>query len=483
MTIPLLTCALATEHDVVLARQRVRQVAALVGFDAQDQTRIATAVSEVARNAVQYGGGGQLEVGVERPALPGAPQHLLTVIRDRGPGIPHLDAVLGGGYRSPTGMGLGLVGARRLSDRFAIAAPPGAGTTVTLAREFARGAPPADATTARRLADALAEQPPRGALEEARLQNQELLRALDALRERQAEVDRLNATLAETNRELEETNRGVVALYAELDERASYLARLNEVKTRFLSDLSHELRTPLNAIRNLVRLFLDGVVGDLTGVQRKTAALIGDSAEGLAQLVDDWLDLAKIEAGKTTVQLAECRVAELFGALRGMFRPMQAVQAGPAPVGAWNDRGVPLVFGPADEIPPFLCDEAKVSQILRNFVSNALKFTERGEVRVLADADDDWVRFHVQDTGIGIAPDDQEQIFEEFWQVESPRQRQVKGTGLGLPLSRRLARLLGGDVTLESVPGVGSTFTLAVPRRPAGEAAGAPAREGAHADV
>jgi signal transduction histidine kinase len=481
MTVPILTCALATEHDVVLARQRVRQVAALVGFDGQDQTRIATAASEVARNAVQYGGGGQLEVGVAPPPEPAAPQHLVTLVRDRGPGIPHLDAVLGGTYRSPTGMGLGLVGARRLSDRFAVEARPGEGTTVTRARALPRGAARVDGAAARRIADALAQQPPRGALEEARQQNQELLRALDALRERQAEVDRLNATLSETNRELEETNRGVVALYAELDERASYLARLNEVKTRFLSDLSHELRTPLNAIRNLVRLFLDGVVGELTPVQRKTATLIGDSAEGLAQLVDDWLDLAKIEAGKTTVHLTECRAEDLFGALRGMFRPMQAVQGAAPPPGGFSDRGVPLVFDPPDGVPPLLTDEAKVSQILRNFVSNALKFTEHGEVRVWAEADGGTVRFHVRDTGVGIAPEDQARIFEEFWQVEVPRQRHVKGTGLGLPLSRRLARLLGGDVALESAPGVGSTFTLAIPGRHSEDAAAA--ARGALADA
>jgi signal transduction histidine kinase len=487
LALPLLTCALATEHDVVLARQRVRQVAALVGFDAQDQTRIATAVSEVARNAVQYGGGGRLEVGVGAAGGPDARQQLVTVVRDGGPGIPHLAAVLGGGYQSPTGMGMGLVGARRLSDRFAIDAPAGAGTTVTLARTLPRGAPPADAATARRVAEALAQQPPRGALEEARQQNGELLRALDALRERQAEIDRLNAALTETNRELEETNRGVVALYAELDERAGYLARLNEVKTRFLSDLSHELRTPLNAIRNLVRLFLGGVVGELTEVQRKTASLIGDSAEGLAQLVDDWLDLAKIEAGKTTVHLSECRADGLFGALRAMFRPVQALHGAAAPAGGWGggDRGVPLVFEPADRVPPLLTDEAKVSQVLRNLVSNALKFTERGEVRVWADADAERVRFHVRDTGVGIAPGDQARIFEEFWQAESPRQRQVKGTGLGLPLSRRLARLLGGDVTLESAPGVGSTFTLTLPVRhaDAGAAPTAPAAHEAAADA
>jgi signal transduction histidine kinase len=269
-----------------------------------------------------------------------------------------------------------------------------------------------------------------------------------------AEVAALQARLAETTLELEETNRGVVALYAELDERASYLERLSEAKTRWLSRLSHELRTPLNAVRNLATLLIDGLQGPLTGPQREPVELIRASTDQLRELVDDWLDLAKIEAGKTVVRAAHFTAADLLAALRGMFRPL-----------ATNEAVTLTIEDPPADLPPLLTDEAKVAQILRNFVSNALKFTRRGTVRVWAEPGaGETVRFAVSDTGVGIAPADRPRVFEEFGQVEHALQREVQGTGLGLPLSRQLARLLGGDIELASEPGVGSTFTLVVPR-------------------
>jgi len=172
----------------------------------------------------------------------------------------------------------------------------------------------------------------------------------------------------------------------------------------------------------------------------------------LSDLVNDWLDLAKIEAGRTEVRVDAFTVEDLWGALRGVFRPIE------------TDEAVSLVFEPVPPLPLLQTDESKVAQILRNFISNALKFTDRGEVRVSArEGDRDTIRFAVADSGIGIADAHFERIFEEFAQVESPVQRRVKGTGLGLPLSRRLARLLGGDVTVESEVGRGSVFTLMLP--------------------
>jgi CheY-like chemotaxis protein/anti-sigma regulatory factor (Ser/Thr protein kinase) len=169
--------------------------------------------------------------------------------------------------------------------------------------------------------------------------------------------------------------------------------------------------------------------------------------------VNDLLDLAKAQAGKVVVHPVEFEVDNLFGALRGMLRPLLL------------NESVSLVFDDVDGVPPLYTDESKVSQILRNFISNALKFTERGEVRVSARVldDGDAIAFAVRDTGMGIAPEDHERIFQEFTQLDSPVQRRVKGTGLGLPLCRRLAELLGGTVTVESAPGDGSTFTAVVP--------------------
>jgi signal transduction histidine kinase/CheY-like chemotaxis protein len=277
-------------------------------------------------------------------------------------------------------------------------------------------------------------------------QNQELLRTLAELRKRQDE-------LAHLNRELEDTNRGVVALYAELDERADYLQRANEVKTAFLSNMTHEFRTPLNAIQSLTNLLLDRTDGELTPEQEKQVLFVRRSSEDLSELVNDLLDLAKVEAGKVSLRAQEFRVEALFGTLRGMLKPILAY-----------NTSVSLVFESAEEIPPMNTDDRRVSQVLRNLISNALKFTTKGEVRVRAEqASEGIVRFAVSDSGIGIAKADLERIFQEWVQLDNPIQRQVKGTGLGLPLSRRLAQLLGGTLTVESELGLGSTFYFTVP--------------------
>jgi signal transduction histidine kinase len=436
---PILTTELRREHDVVFARQRARQIAAALGFDAQEQTRLATAVSEVCRNAWQYAGGGHVvfELVAEPPSLD-------VWVRDRGPGIARLDEVLGGRYHSPTGLGLGIVGARRLAERFELHSEPGVGTRVRVGKRLPPDVP-ATAETLARVSRELAQLQASDPLAEVQQQNHELLRTLDELRERQAEVERLNQELAETN-------RGVLALYAELDERAAELARASDLKSRFLSNISHELRTPLNAILNISRLLLDRTDGPLTEDQERQVRFVRTAANSLSEMVNDLLDLARIEAGRSVVRPSTFTAAELFAALRGMFRPLATSDA------------VALVIEDPIDLPPFLTDEGKLSQILRNFIANALKFTEHGEVRVSAAPEAGGrVTFTVADTGIGIAPGDQERIFEEFSQLESALQRRATGAGLGLPLSRKLAELLGGEVSLTSAPGVGSTFWVTIP--------------------
>jgi signal transduction histidine kinase/CheY-like chemotaxis protein len=439
--IPILTLTIAYEQDIVSARQRARQIGGALGLDAQDQTRLATAVSEIARNAFNYAKGGRVTFSVagERP------HRLVVEISDKGPGIPHLDVVMGGRYQSRTGMGLGLIGARRLVDDFDVTTAPGRGTSVRLEKRLS-----ADRVigpkTAAELAALLAREAPLSAFDELQRQNRELLATLDELARRQEEIARINT-------ELEDTNRGVVALYAELDERAEHLRRADELKSRFLSNMSHEFRTPLNSIIALSQLLLDRVDGELSIEQERQVGFVQKAARDLTDVVNDLLDIAKVEAGKVEVRPSEFAVPALFGALRGMLRPLLV------------NESVALVFDDPHEVPPIFTDEAKVSQILRNFISNALKFTERGEVRVTASLVDGGqsVRFQVADTGIGIAPADQERIFEEFSQVDHPIQKRVRGTGLGLPLTRRLAELLGGTVTVESTLGLGSTFTATIP--------------------
>lgn len=275
------------------------------------------------------------------------------------------------------------------------------------------------------------------------------------------ELERLNA-------ELFDTNRGVLALYAELDQQAEGLRRAGDLKSRFLSNMSHEFRTPLNSILALSRLLLDRVDGDLTGEQQRQVGYIQRSANELLELVNDLLDLAKVEAGKITVRPLEFSIDNLFAALRGLMRPVLTAAQ------------VELVFEDCSALPPLFGDEAKVAQILRNFLSNAIKFTRRGEIRVSArllpagtPADAELQRpitqesllLCVADTGIGIAPQDQERIFDEFTQVDHDLQAQLRGTGLGLPLCRKLATVLEGEIWVRSEPNIGSRFYLLLPRK------------------
>ena len=440
----ILTLAIGSERDTVAARQRARQIARLLGFEGQDQTRISTAVSEIARNAFNYAGGGRVEYSIEGRT---SPQLLLIKIHDTGPGVRDLENILEGRYRSATGMGMGILGARRLMDQFEIESTAGKGTTVWLKKLLPSRSRVWKTQDLPGLATALARESPQDAFQELQHQNQELLAALEEIRSRQAELTRLN-------RELEDTNRGVVALYAELDEKADHLRRADDLKSRFLSNMSHEFRSPLNSILALSGLLLDRSDGELKREQEQQAGYIRKAARDLLDLVNDLLDLAKVEAGKVEAKPLDFRVGDLFAALRGMLRPVLLNQA------------VDLVFEDVEHIPSMFSDEGKISQILRNFISNALKFTERGEVRVSASPTGNGdVIFSVSDTGIGIAPVDQARIFEDFVQVDNPIQRRVKGTGLGLPLSKKLATVLGGEVRVESQLGIGSTFSLQVPLR------------------
>ena len=269
----------------------------------------------------------------------------------------------------------------------------------------------------------------------------------------------LQAALAESEAraqtlrsELEETNRGVLALYAELDSQAEQLRDATELKSRFLAYMSHEFRTPINSIRSITRLLLDRVDGPLTEEQERQVSFIQQNATEFAEMVDDLLDLAKVEAGRVEISPAWFEMVDLFSALRGMFKPVL------------TNPDVNLVFEEPKDIPKLYTDDRKLSQILRNFISNALKFTPRGEVRVSAQlVEPGRVTFSVADTGIGIAADFHESIFEDFSQVQSPLQKRLRGTGLGLSLSKKLAELLGGSVRLESAPGKGSIFSVTLP--------------------
>lgn len=269
-----------------------------------------------------------------------------------------------------------------------------------------------------------------------------------------ARLEAAELELAMLHDELSETNQGVVALYAELDDKAEQLRSVSELKSRFLSYMSHEFRTPLGAIRSITRILQDELDGPLTDEQRKQVAFIEKSVIELTEMVNDQLDLAKIEAGRITISPVWFEMVDLFSALRGMFKPIL------------TNAQVSLTFEEPDETISIYSDDKKLSQILRNFISNALKFTSSGQIAVrVVRTDDDFVVFSVTDTGIGIAPDHLEKVFDDYVQTDSTVQRRVRGTGLGLALSRKLARLLGGETYVESELGKGSTFSVRTPVR------------------
>ena len=279
------------------------------------------------------------------------------------------------------------------------------------------------------------------------------------------ELTRLREQVEALTTELAETNHGVVALYAELDDNALRLREASELKSRFLSYMSHEFRTPLGAIRSIARILLDRLDGPLTDEQERQVAFIQSSATELSDMVDDLLDLARVEAGRVTISPAWFEMVDLFSALRGMFKPILSTES------------VSLIFEEPTGVPPVYSDDKKLSQILRNFISNALKFTPRGEVRVTAQlAGTDRVTFAVTDTGIGIAAEYLGEIFLEFVQVEGPIQKRLRGSGLGLSLSKKLAEVLGGDVGVTSTLGAGSTFWVTIPLQLSAHTAIVPSR-------
>ena len=268
------------------------------------------------------------------------------------------------------------------------------------------------------------------------------------------ELAQRDADIELLRQELEETNRGVLALYAELDDKAAQLRDANELKSRFLSYMSHEFRTPLTSMTSITGILLSKLDGPLTAEQTKQVEFIRASTRELTEMVNDLLDLAKVEAGRITISPEWFEMVDLFSALRGMFKPIVASTA------------VSLVFDEPEDQIKLYTDDKKLSQILRNFISNALKFTTAGEVRVSARLiDPDHVEFAVTDTGIGIASEHIPNLFSDFVQLDVRLQKRLRGTGLGLSLARKFAQLLGGSVAVESELGKGSRFSVMLPTK------------------
>jgi signal transduction histidine kinase/CheY-like chemotaxis protein/CHASE3 domain sensor protein len=296
--------------------------------------------------------------------------------------------------------------------------------------------------------------------EELRVSNEELEEQGRALKESAVRLEQQQVELEQTNSQLEEQAQTLELQRDELERttaavelKARELEQASQYKSDFLANMSHELRTPLNSLLILSKLLGDNPEGNLSDEQVTYARTIQSSGNDLLTLINDILDLSKIEAGHLQIQAESVSLQRLAGGLRQTFEPVAA------------ERKLSFDVDIASDCPDVIdTDRQRLEQVLKNLLSNAFKFTKTGGVRIaVSRVGNDRLAFAVKDTGIGISPEQQESIFEAFRQADGTISRQFGGTGLGLSISRELARLLGGAITLESKPGEGSTFTLTVP--------------------
>jgi signal transduction histidine kinase/DNA-binding response OmpR family regulator/CHASE3 domain sensor protein len=306
--------------------------------------------------------------------------------------------------------------------------------------------------------------------EELKVSNEELSERTRALQESQARIQSQHTELQQTNEQLEEQaqalehqkqaldarNQELQDAQAELERKAEELELASRYKSEFLANMSHELRTPLNSSLILAKLLMDNGQANLTPQQIEFASTIYSSGNDLLNLINDILDLSKVEAGKLELRNERIPLENLIEGLEKVFRPLAREKK--LRLELRIDPSAPRVI---------MSDRQRVEQILRNLVSNAIKFTHQGSIELkIAGDGDGMVSFAVIDTGIGIAPDHAETIFEAFKQADGTTARKYGGTGLGLSISRNLAGLLGGSIELKSVPGKGSSFTLHLPETP-----------------
>ena len=288
--------------------------------------------------------------------------------------------------------------------------------------------------------------------EELKQSNEELEQTNEELRQTNDQMDQRARLLADQKRLLEQTNLEIETARSALEEKSKQLTLTSKYKSEFLANMSHELRTPLNSLLILSKLLADNMEGTLTDKQVQHARTIWNSGNDLLRLIDDILDLSKVEAGAIELELEEFQVRTLTESIEALFRPIA------------QSRGLEFIVTLGPGLPATIySDMHRLQQILKNLLANAFKFTQRGSVELSIQSVTGGIAFAVKDSGIGIPEDRQKLIFEAFQQADAGTSRKYGGTGLGLSISRELASVLKGAITLQSTPGSGSTFTLFIP--------------------
>lgn len=442
MMLRILTVAVKSELDVLVSRQRTRQITALCGFSPHDQVRISTVVSELARNIYNYAVSGKVDFAVSTAATA---QDLVIRVEDEGPGIDNLDAILEGRYQSKTGMGLGIVGARRLMDHVDITTVKDVGTTLVLKRALPPGVPFLTPAIVGSFGAQLGVLQDNVALAEVQHQNVELLQALSALKVHQEEL------LAMTQ-QLRATNDTVVALNAELEQKAAQLQSADVRKDEFLAILAHELRNPL-AAAGMAANFLESAPLPAERVVQ-LGQVVSRQVDHMSRLVEDLLDVSRVTRGLVGI---DKKVVDMRTITQTALE-----QLGPT----IKAKSHQLVLSVPDEACLVSGDAIRLVQIATNLIGNAARYTpDGGRISVTLQIADNTVTLAITDNGVGIDPDLLPRLFDLYVQAERSTDSRSGGLGIGLTLVKSIAELHDGTVTANSVGrGLGSTFTVSFPR-------------------
>lgn len=438
----LMTVVINAELDVVASRQRARQIAAMCGFRAQDQVKISTAVSELARNVFEYARAGRVEFAIADDT---APQVLVIRIEDEGPGIDDLDLVLAGQYRSTTGMGLGILGARRLVEECDITTVKGAGTTILLRKALPADAPLITPANIGALSAQLVALPSNVMLSEVQQQNRELVDALAALQERQDELLQMTLTLESANQSMAELN-------ARLDDKALRLEGADRRKDEFLAILSHELRGPLSATGMAAKMLEVPPVTEARAGQ--LGQVITRQVNHMARLVEDLFDVSRVSRGLVVLDKMP---VNLCNVVRDAVE-----QVGQLVHSKSHGLEVSLPAGPCW----ISGDRTRLIQVVANLLGNAARYTPiGGHIAVSLIDGERTVKLMVKDNGIGLGPELLPYVFDLYVQAERSSSREKGGLGLGLALVKSLVEGHGGEVSAASDgEGMGSVFTVSLKR-------------------